>query len=154
MAEFQGTSYFTSSIGGAVRWSAPELYRVYEDHAFPVVTVECDIYSFGSVTLQVCITSTLFFSIPPSPDWAMGRQSLDKCHITTLNRIYKSSLSCTEDCIQDVQRMNGCRTHCGSLFEIAGLLPLCDLQYRMFFDSCKVNSMKCRRLTRFLLRPH
>ena len=49
--------------------------------AFPVVTVECDAYSFGSVTLQVCITSTLFFSIPPSPDWAMGRQSLDKCYI-------------------------------------------------------------------------
>lgn len=60
IAEFQGTSYFTSSIGGAVRWSAPELYRVYEDHIFPVVTVECDIYSFGSVTLQVCINQ--FFS--------------------------------------------------------------------------------------------
>jgi len=53
IAEFQGTSYFTSSIGGAVRWAAPELYRVYEDHAFPVVTAECDIYSYGSLTLQV-----------------------------------------------------------------------------------------------------
>jgi serine/threonine protein kinase len=56
LSEFQGTSYFTSSIGGAVRWAAPELYRVYEDDVFPEVTVECDIYSFGSVALQVCLS--------------------------------------------------------------------------------------------------
>lgn len=52
-AEFQGTSYWTSNKGGAVRWSALELYRSYEDDVHPVVTQECDIYSYGSLTLQV-----------------------------------------------------------------------------------------------------
>lgn len=53
MAEFQGTSYFTSSIGGAVRWAAPELYRVREEGSAPAITHACDIYSCGSVILQV-----------------------------------------------------------------------------------------------------
>jgi serine/threonine protein kinase len=53
-AEFQGTSYFTSSIGGAIRWAAPELYCVYEDHMSPVATAASDVYSYGSLTLQVC----------------------------------------------------------------------------------------------------
>ncbi|KIM82292.1 hypothetical protein PILCRDRAFT_820676 [Piloderma croceum F 1598] len=51
-AEFQGTSYWTSNRGGAVRWSALELFRSYEDDAHPVITQECDIYSYGSLTLQ------------------------------------------------------------------------------------------------------
>ncbi|KIM73779.1 hypothetical protein PILCRDRAFT_828831 [Piloderma croceum F 1598] len=52
-AEFQGTSYFTSSIGGAIRWAAPELYCIYEDHTSPVATAASDVYSYGSLTLQV-----------------------------------------------------------------------------------------------------
>jgi hypothetical protein len=53
MLEFQGTSYFTNSIRGAVRWAAPELYRTYDDNVSPTITSACDIYSFGSVMLQV-----------------------------------------------------------------------------------------------------
>jgi serine/threonine protein kinase len=61
-AEFQGTSYFTSSIGGAVRWTAPELYHVPEDSSENEEDLEApadklseqsDIYSFGCVMLQV-----------------------------------------------------------------------------------------------------
>ncbi|KIM76606.1 hypothetical protein PILCRDRAFT_12657 [Piloderma croceum F 1598] len=51
-AEFQGTSYFISSIGGAVRWAVPKLYYIYEDHTSPVAT-SSDVYSYGSLTLPV-----------------------------------------------------------------------------------------------------
>ncbi|KAG1831063.1 kinase-like domain-containing protein, partial [Suillus variegatus] len=50
--EFVGTSYFTSSIRGNVRWVAAELCEVSEDDELSLST-ECDIYSFGSITLQV-----------------------------------------------------------------------------------------------------
>ncbi|KDQ54702.1 hypothetical protein JAAARDRAFT_401926 [Jaapia argillacea MUCL 33604] len=53
MAEFQGTSCFTSNIGGAVRWAAIELYRVQPDGFEPTVSIMSDIYSFGSVMLEV-----------------------------------------------------------------------------------------------------
>ncbi|KAH7922175.1 kinase-like protein [Leucogyrophana mollusca] len=53
--EFQGTSYFTSSLQGAVRWTAPELYEVHEDNDSPLnlPTKASDIYSFGCVAFQV-----------------------------------------------------------------------------------------------------
>jgi hypothetical protein len=54
--EFTGPSYLTSTIGGNIRWAAAELFEEPE-HEETVVTVslstECDIYSFGSITLQV-----------------------------------------------------------------------------------------------------
>ncbi|KAG2060044.1 kinase-like protein [Suillus hirtellus] len=50
--EFVGTSYFTSSIRGNVRWVAAELCEVSEDDELSL-SPECDIYSFGSITLQV-----------------------------------------------------------------------------------------------------
>ncbi|KAG2060053.1 WD40 repeat-like protein [Suillus hirtellus] len=50
--EFVGTSYFTSSIRGNVRWVAAELCEVSEDEELSLTT-ECDIYSFGSIMLQV-----------------------------------------------------------------------------------------------------
>ncbi|KAF4608319.1 hypothetical protein EYR40_000663 [Pleurotus pulmonarius] len=50
IAEFQGTSYYTSSIHGNIRWTAPELYRI---DAVPSVTFFSDVYSFGSVMHQV-----------------------------------------------------------------------------------------------------
>lgn len=55
MAEFEGTSYLTGT-GGAVRWAAFELYHMYGDGDEPhsaVISTESDIYSFGSVMLQV-----------------------------------------------------------------------------------------------------
>ncbi|KZP19477.1 kinase-like protein, partial [Athelia psychrophila] len=52
-AEFQGTSYMTSTMGGNVRWAAPELLRVPEDGTVPMVNAHSDAYSYGSVTLEI-----------------------------------------------------------------------------------------------------
>jgi len=49
-------SYFTSSIRGNIRWAAAELFEVPEDYKDKTVvslSIECDIYSFGSIALQV-----------------------------------------------------------------------------------------------------
>ncbi|OJA10356.1 hypothetical protein AZE42_07040 [Rhizopogon vesiculosus] len=55
--EFIGPSYLTSTISGNIRWAAAELFEVPEDdeehEAVVSLSTECDIYSFGSITLQV-----------------------------------------------------------------------------------------------------
>ena len=54
--EFIGPSYFTSTIRGNIRWAAAELFEVPEDdveEAAVSLSTECDVYSFGSITLQV-----------------------------------------------------------------------------------------------------
>lgn len=53
VAEFQGTSYITSTMGGNIRWAAPELLRTGEDGTVPMVNIHSDTYSYGSVTLEV-----------------------------------------------------------------------------------------------------
>jgi len=52
LAEFHGTSYFSSTISGSIRWAAPELYRVEDGVVAAGLSTESDIYSFGSVMLQ------------------------------------------------------------------------------------------------------
>ncbi|KZP27947.1 hypothetical protein FIBSPDRAFT_1039924 [Athelia psychrophila] len=52
-AEFQGTSYITSTLGGNVRWAAPELYHGIEEGSVSTVNTHSDVYSYGSVTLEV-----------------------------------------------------------------------------------------------------
>ncbi|KAG1747873.1 kinase-like domain-containing protein [Suillus paluster] len=67
--EFIGTSYFTSSIKGNIRWAAAELFEVpeddeEEDEASPVsLSTECDIYSFGSITLQVLTGKVPYYNV-------------------------------------------------------------------------------------------
>jgi len=56
--EFINPSYFTSSIRGNIRWAAAELFEVPDDHddednTVVSLSIECDIYSFGSIALQV-----------------------------------------------------------------------------------------------------
>ncbi|KIJ68023.1 hypothetical protein HYDPIDRAFT_165760 [Hydnomerulius pinastri MD-312] len=53
--EFLGTSYFTSSSRGNVRWAAPELFEEPKADGTPlaILSEKTDIYSFGSVMLQV-----------------------------------------------------------------------------------------------------
>lgn len=58
-AEFQGTSYITSTMGGNVRWAAPELILPTEDGTVPMVDTYCDAYSYGSVTLEVRVASSV-----------------------------------------------------------------------------------------------
>jgi serine/threonine protein kinase len=55
LAEFHGTSLFTSTISGSVRWTAPELYEVTDGTIAIGLTTQSDIYSFGSVMLQVSV---------------------------------------------------------------------------------------------------
>ncbi|KDR84188.1 hypothetical protein GALMADRAFT_236893 [Galerina marginata CBS 339.88] len=51
LAEFRTNSLTSSNVACAPRWAAPELYSV--GTTFPEVTTHCDIYSFGSIALQV-----------------------------------------------------------------------------------------------------
>lgn len=50
LVEFIGTSYFTNSTRGNIRWAAAELYEAPDNAS---LTTECDIYSFGSILLQI-----------------------------------------------------------------------------------------------------
>ncbi|KAF4601497.1 hypothetical protein EYR38_006151 [Pleurotus pulmonarius] len=52
ISDIQGVSSFTSSIGGNVRFAAPELYKVGDDDARASPTTHSDIYSLGSIILQ------------------------------------------------------------------------------------------------------
>lgn len=49
-------SRFSSGIGGSIRWTAPELY-VFDGDASPRLTLQTDVYSFGSVAYEVHIVS-------------------------------------------------------------------------------------------------
>ncbi|KIJ63426.1 hypothetical protein HYDPIDRAFT_113435 [Hydnomerulius pinastri MD-312] len=53
--EFRSAPYLSTAIGGAVRWAAPELFEVSEtgDDTKLQWTMRSDIYSFGSLMLQV-----------------------------------------------------------------------------------------------------
>ncbi|KIJ06709.1 hypothetical protein PAXINDRAFT_20092 [Paxillus involutus ATCC 200175] len=53
--EFLGTSFFTSSSRANVRWAAPELFQVPEGQGNQSVlcSEETDVYSYGSIMLQV-----------------------------------------------------------------------------------------------------
>jgi len=48
---FTNPSYFTTSIKGNIRWAAAELFD--EDDTAVSLSIECDVYSFGSIALQV-----------------------------------------------------------------------------------------------------
>ncbi|KAG2099883.1 kinase-like domain-containing protein [Suillus discolor] len=64
--EFIGTSYLTSSIRGNVRWAAAELYDIPEsdeDDSLVSLSVECDIYSFGSIILQVLTCKVPYYDV-------------------------------------------------------------------------------------------
>ncbi|KAK0213720.1 TKL/TKL-ccin protein kinase [Armillaria fumosa] len=57
VAEFDETSCMTSGVSGAVRWADASLYKLLlrddEDDKMPPLTTMSDIYSFGSVTLEI-----------------------------------------------------------------------------------------------------
>ena len=56
---FTNPSYFTNSNKGNIRWAAAELFEVPDDEdededvAAVSLSIECDVYSFGSIALQV-----------------------------------------------------------------------------------------------------
>lgn len=54
MEEFLETSQPSSVLGGSVRWAAPELYKFSdESDEQPRVSMSSDIYSYGSLVLEV-----------------------------------------------------------------------------------------------------
>ncbi|KAG1747599.1 kinase-like domain-containing protein [Suillus lakei] len=65
--EFIGTSYLTNSIRGNIRWAAAELFEVpendEEDDDAVSLSVECDIYSFGSIMLQVLTCKVPYYNL-------------------------------------------------------------------------------------------
>jgi serine/threonine protein kinase len=52
-AEFEGTSYSSSTVGGAIRWRALELLPFTAEDFTPKLTAACDVYSYGGIMLQV-----------------------------------------------------------------------------------------------------
>ena len=69
---FEGISYYESTVGGALRWRAPELLAVSEDHVLPNLNTACDVYSYGSVMLQVCTCGGIYIQsscFPSDLDW-------------------------------------------------------------------------------------
>jgi hypothetical protein len=60
--EFIGTSYITSSIRGNARWVAAELFEISENDEL-LLSTECDIYSFGSITLQVLTCKVPYYNV-------------------------------------------------------------------------------------------
>jgi serine/threonine protein kinase len=69
IVEFVGTSYLTSSIKGNIRWAAAELFEVPEDdeedesEASVSLSTECDIYSFGSIFLQILTCKVPYYNV-------------------------------------------------------------------------------------------
>lgn len=62
--EFVGTSYLTSSMRGNIRWAAAELYDIPgEDDALVSLSAECDVYSFGSIVLQVLTCKVPYYDV-------------------------------------------------------------------------------------------
>jgi len=55
MEELTGSSYYTSNLGGAVRWAAPEVYQYDFERSQlgTIISPATDVYSFGSVALEV-----------------------------------------------------------------------------------------------------
>ncbi|KZP29466.1 kinase-like protein [Athelia psychrophila] len=66
----EGTSYFTSTTGGAMRWRAPELVPDIDYVAtmtfVPRLTTECDIYSYGQIVLQIISGELPYYNIKHS----------------------------------------------------------------------------------------
>ncbi|KAG2092820.1 uncharacterized protein F5147DRAFT_721863 [Suillus discolor] len=58
LSEFSSESYFSSSIGGMLRWIGRELFQVCDESnnfvGFP--STQGDVYSFGGVMFQVCLS--------------------------------------------------------------------------------------------------
>lgn len=80
MFEFHGTSFYTTTVGGNARWAAPEIICITnnETNTNRTVTTQSDVYSFGSIMLEV--------SEPASP--SIQKQAIDQAQTFTGRRPY------------------------------------------------------------------
>lgn len=60
IVEFVGTSYFTTTVWGNVRWGAMELYETPDNAS---LTTACDVYSFGSIILQILTCKVPYYYV-------------------------------------------------------------------------------------------
>ncbi|KAJ8581555.1 kinase-like protein [Rhizopogon salebrosus TDB-379] len=65
LLDFIGPSNIMSSIRGNIRWAAAELFEAPEDNEEDVISLstECDIYSFGSIFLQVLTCKVPYYNV-------------------------------------------------------------------------------------------
>ncbi|KAF8842581.1 kinase-like protein [Paxillus ammoniavirescens] len=63
--EFRVAPYLSTAIGSSVRWAAPELFEIPDAANAPPLqlTMHSDIYSFGSIMLQVLSGSVPYYAI-------------------------------------------------------------------------------------------
>lgn len=84
-------SVYTSHLGGSVRWADASLFRSLEEDRPPIIGTPNDIYSFGSVMLEVTI-----FSAPMFPAINISyRYYQAECHIITFGPMLKLLSNCT-----------------------------------------------------------
>ncbi|KAI6025970.1 kinase-like domain-containing protein [Pisolithus orientalis] len=62
LKELWGSDYFTESARGTLRWAAPELFQCDEESGVSgFAEPPCDVYSFGSIILQVLSGKVPYF---------------------------------------------------------------------------------------------
>jgi len=141
LVEVHGSSYVTSSIGGSVRWAAPEHFRISRHDCISTVTTHGDISSFGSVILQTISGKLPYYHLrkdtevlielhqglrPPRPievddeHWALIRQCwadnpLDRPGITDVAEwVQKHYVTVSGDALKGSGNVQGARDQCCS----------------------------------------
>ncbi|KAL4072669.1 kinase-like domain-containing protein [Scleroderma yunnanense] len=61
LKELWGPAYFTESARGCFRWAAPELFQSDDEGCMAYIGPACDVYSFGSIILQVLSGKVPYF---------------------------------------------------------------------------------------------
>ncbi|KAL4064416.1 kinase-like domain-containing protein, partial [Scleroderma citrinum] len=61
LKELWGSAYFTKSARGCLRWAAPELFQSDDEESMAYIGPACDVYSFGSIILQVLSGKVPYF---------------------------------------------------------------------------------------------
>ena len=83
LTQLGGSTFATTyRAKGTVRWMAPELLLI-EDDSETIPTTEMDVYSFGSIMLQVC-DPHIHFCCDLAYDSLERRQDSDRQHSLSL----------------------------------------------------------------------
>lgn len=120
LLEFSSESYFSSSIGGAVRWIGPELFQVPDESSDSVgyPSTQGDVYSFGCIMLQVRIFAPQWICPQSRPRSFLAKSLIITCSVTHRSslRYLQASNHCTQTALASTM-LNG------ALSNNAGWLP-------------------------------